>query len=68
MQGTTIVPSPTLPHLGMSGGHDLLTCMQVPEERNKDGQWVPKGSKPALQLSHQQVRCGQPSPMHELGW
>lgn len=31
--------------------------MQVPEEKNRDGQWVPKGSKPALQLTHQQVGC-----------
>lgn len=30
--------------------------LQVPEEKNKDGQWVPKGSKPVLQLSHQPVR------------
>lgn len=30
--------------------------MQVPEEKNTDGKWVPKGTKPALQLSHQQVR------------
>lgn len=29
--------------------------VQVPEEKNRDGQWVPKGTKPALQLSHQQV-------------
>lgn len=28
----------------------------MPEEKNKDGKWVPKGTKPALQLSHQQVR------------
>jgi len=27
----------------------------VPEEKNKEGLWVPKGTKPVLQLSHQQV-------------
>lgn len=33
---------------------------QVPEEKNKDGNWVPKGTKPVLQLSHQQVRLTLP--------
>jgi hypothetical protein len=34
--------------------------LQVPEEKNKDGNWVPKGTKPVLQLSHQQVSLTPP--------
>lgn len=40
--------------------------MQVPEEKNKDGQWVPKGTKPALQLTHQQV--GVPRHSESCSW
>lgn len=50
--------------------HGVLP-MQVPEERNKDGQWVPKGSKPVLQLTHQQVgapRRRDPPPVTAWVW
>lgn len=44
----------------------LWLVLQVPEEINKDGVWVQKGSKAALVLSHQQASVGSVSEQSEL--